>query len=65
MRRLVEKLGGMTLATLRDMGRMLAFLIYALYIIIRLPGRPIHVLKQIHFIGAKSLFVIVLNVARQ
>jgi phospholipid/cholesterol/gamma-HCH transport system permease protein len=63
MRRLVEKLGGMTLATLRYMGRMLAFLVYALYTIIRRPGRPIHVLKQIHFIGAKSLFVIVLTAA--
>ena len=60
---LVEKLGGMTLATLRDMGRMLTFLLYALYIIVRLPGQPIHILKQLHFIGAKSLFVIVLTAA--
>ena len=63
MRRFVEKLGGLTLATLRDMGRMLAFLGYALYIVIRLPGRPVHILKQIHFIGTKSLFVIVLTAA--
>ena len=63
MRHAVETLGGMTLATLRDMGRMLTFLLYALYMIVRRPGRPIHVLKQIHFIGAKSLFVIVLTAA--
>jgi len=63
MRHAVETLGGMTLATLRDMGRMLTFLLYAWYMIVRRPGRPIHVLKQIHFIGAKSLFVIVLTAA--
>ena len=63
MRHAVETVGGMTLATLRDMGRMLTFLLYALYMIVRRPGRPVHVLKQIHFIGAKSLFVIVLTAA--
>ena len=63
MRRLVEQLGGMTLAILRDMGKMLTFLIDALYIIIRHPGRPFHILKQLHFIGAKSVFVIVLTAA--
>jgi len=60
---LVEKLGSLTLQTLRGMGRMLLFLVYSLYAIVRSPGRPIHVLKQIHFIGAKSFFVIFLTAA--
>ncbi len=40
-----------------------SFLGYALYSMLRYPGRPVHVLKQINFIGAKSLFVIVLTAA--
>ena len=63
MRRLFERLGSLTLALLRDMGRMFTFLSYALYTIVRRPGRPFHVLKQIHFIGAKSVFVIFLTAA--
>ena len=63
MRHLIEQLGGLTLAFLRDMGRMLTFLSYALYIIIRRPGHPRHIFKQLHFIGAKSLFVIFLTAA--
>lgn len=63
MLRVIEHVGVMTLATLREMGRMLTFLVYAIYMIVRHPGRPVHVLKQIHFIGAKSLFVIFLTAA--
>lgn len=37
------------------------FLGYAFYSTVRHPGRLVHVLKQIRFIGAKSLFVIVLT----
>ncbi|MGB4598823.1 MAG: ABC transporter permease [Trichlorobacter sp.] len=37
------------------------FLLHTLYALVRQPGRPVHVLKQIRFIGAKSLFVIVLT----
>jgi phospholipid/cholesterol/gamma-HCH transport system permease protein len=39
------------------------FLVYSLYSIVWHPGRPVHVLKQVSFIGAKSLFVIVLTAA--
>ncbi len=63
IRQPIQRLGGVTLAILRDMGRMLTFLLYALYTIARRPGRPIHILKQLHFIGAKSLFVICLTAA--
>lgn len=54
-------LGRTGLASLAGLGRMGSFLGYALYSIVRHPGRPVHVLKQINFIGAKSLFVIVLT----
>lgn len=37
------------------------FLLHALYSMLRQPGRPLHILKQIRFIGARSLFVIVLT----
>jgi phospholipid/cholesterol/gamma-HCH transport system permease protein len=60
---LAEKLGSLTLFLLREMGRMLNFILYAFYRIVRSPGRPIHILKQIHFIGAKSSFVIFLTAA--
>lgn len=48
---------------LEELGRMGGFLFHSFYTIVRLPGRPVHVLKQLHFIGAKSLFVIVLTAA--
>jgi phospholipid/cholesterol/gamma-HCH transport system permease protein len=57
----IRKLGSFGLTTLTGMGRMSFFLLYAVYVIIRSPGRPIHILKQIHFIGAKSFFVIFLT----
>jgi len=60
---LVQKIGAMTLGLLQELGRMANFLLYALYMIVRHPGRPIHVIKQIHFIGAKSFFVIFLTAA--
>jgi phospholipid/cholesterol/gamma-HCH transport system permease protein len=39
------------------------FLVYSFYMIARRPSRPLHILKQISFIGAKSLFVICLTAA--
>lgn len=58
---LVDRLGALTLWILREMGRMITFLLYGLYMIVRHPGKPVHVLRQIHFIGAKSFFVIFLT----
>lgn len=58
---LVARLGAWTLARLEDMGRMLNFILYALYTCVRHPVRPRHILKQISFIGARSSFVIVLT----
>ena len=45
------------------MGRMGWFFLYSFYMIARRPGSPVHVLKQIRFIGTKSLFVIILTAA--
>ena len=59
----VQKLGAVTLGLLADMGRMLNFILYAVYTSIRRPGRPRHILKQISFIGARSSFVIFLTAA--
>lgn len=60
---LVDTLGNLTLNLIREMGRMVNFLLYAIYIAFRSPGKFFNILKQIHFIGAKSVFVIVLTAA--
>jgi phospholipid/cholesterol/gamma-HCH transport system permease protein len=57
----IEQLGALFLGLIREMGRMLNFLLFALYMIFRSPGKLYHILKQIHFIGARSVFVIVLT----
>jgi len=58
---IVDQLGRITLSLLREMGRMMNFLLYSVYIIFRAPGKFIAIIKQIHFIGAKSFFVIFLT----
>jgi phospholipid/cholesterol/gamma-HCH transport system permease protein len=57
----IDRLGALTLWLIREMGRMLTFLIYAFYILVRRPGKPKHIFKQVYFIGAKSIFVIFLT----
>ncbi|HEY6009126.1 MAG TPA: ABC transporter permease [Geobacteraceae bacterium] len=59
----VDKLGAMVLALLREMGRMLNFVLYAVYTCVRTPAKPVHTFKQLRFIGAKSFFVIFLTAA--
>jgi len=54
-------LGRHTLGLLREMGRMMLFLIGTVAWMVRPPFRFVQVLKQMHFIGVKSLFVIVLT----
>lgn len=63
MRTQIQAIGHWTLTLLQELGRTGQFLAYAFYSLVRRPGRPVHVLKQIRFIGAKSLFVIVLTAA--
>jgi phospholipid/cholesterol/gamma-HCH transport system permease protein len=53
--------GAIALSVLREMGRMMLFLGQTLLWMVRPPFRWMQLLKQMHFIGVKSLFVIVLT----
>jgi phospholipid/cholesterol/gamma-HCH transport system permease protein len=53
--------GAMALSVLREMGRMTLFLGQTILWLLRPPFRWVQLLKQMHFIGVKSLFVIVLT----
>ncbi|MER3423329.1 MAG: ABC transporter permease [Nitrospiraceae bacterium] len=44
-----------------EMGRMLIFLLATIAWLVRPPLRPFQILKQLHFIGFKSTFVVVLT----
>jgi len=56
-------LGRFTLYIIAEMGRMLLFLVSAIGWLFRPPFRPFQILKQLHFIGFKSTFVVVLTAA--
>ena len=56
-----ERLGRLTLSMVQEMGRMLLFLLTTLAWLVRPPFRPFQILKQVHFIGFKSTFVVVLT----
>ncbi|MEI6827853.1 MAG: MlaE family lipid ABC transporter permease subunit [Desulfuromonadales bacterium] len=58
---MIQALGHTTIETVRDLGRTGWFLLYSCYMIVRRPPSMVHVLKQLRFIGTKSLFVIVLT----
>src|SRR2546421_8603356 len=57
----VAGFGRNALRLVGEMGRMMVFLISTVVWMVRPPFRFMQVLKQIHFIGVKSLFVIVLT----
>src|SRR5574341_965079 len=59
----VTRIGATTLFLLREMGRMLIFLLSSFAWLFRPPFRPFQILKQLHFIGFKSTFVVVLTAA--
>jgi phospholipid/cholesterol/gamma-HCH transport system permease protein len=59
--RAFERLGRVTLSMVEEMGRMLLFLLTTLAWLVRPPFRPFQILKQVHFIGFKSTFVVVLT----
>ncbi|HEY6974384.1 MAG TPA: MlaE family lipid ABC transporter permease subunit [Nitrospiraceae bacterium] len=61
MTNLIEHLGTAVLALIREMGRMLIFVVSAFAWLIRPPLRAIQIIKQLHFIGYKSTFVVVLT----
>ncbi|MGV8074493.1 MAG: MlaE family ABC transporter permease [Syntrophobacteraceae bacterium] len=58
MIRMIESLGAMALDQLAFLGRMGMFLIYILRGLARPPGKFYFIVKQIQFIGSKSLFVV-------
>ncbi|WP_447977768.1 MlaE family ABC transporter permease [Candidatus Nitrospira bockiana] len=58
---LLERLGRTTLFLIGEMGRMLLFLVTTIGWLVRPPFRPFQMLKQLHFIGFKSTFVVVLT----
>ena len=57
----LERLGEKTLFLIQEMGRMLMFLITTCAWLMRPPFRPYQMVKQLHFIGFKSTFVVVLT----
>ncbi|HEX9284655.1 MAG TPA: MlaE family lipid ABC transporter permease subunit [Nitrospirales bacterium] len=57
----VAGFGRNTLWIVGEMGRMMVFLLSTIAWMLRPPFRLLQVLKQIHFIGVKSLFVILLT----
>lgn len=63
MTNFIEHIGAYVLALLREMGRMLIFVISAFAWLIRPPLRVIQIIKQLHFVGYKSTFVVVLTAA--
>ncbi len=59
----IARVGRTTMFLLREMGRMLLFLVSTFAWFLRPPFRGKQILKQIHFIGFKSSFVVVLTAA--
>src|SRR5919201_4053486 len=57
----LRALGRFTLFIIAERGRMLLFLPSAIGWLFRPPFRPFQILKQLHFIGFKSTFVVVLT----
>jgi phospholipid/cholesterol/gamma-HCH transport system permease protein len=57
----IARCGRDSLQFVREMGRMMVFLLSTLSWMVRPPFRVLQLLKQMHFIGVKSLFVIVLT----
>jgi len=57
----IASLGAYALSVIREMGRMVLFIAQTIIWMVRPPFRFFQLLKQMHFIGVKSLFVIVLT----
>src|SRR5690242_3558636 len=63
MTAVLQRVGGVTLSIIQEMGRMLIFLLSTFGWLTRPPFRLFQMVKQLHFIGFKSTFVIVLTAA--
>ena len=58
---MVQRIGAATLFLIDEMGRMFIFLLRALAWLFRPPFRIAQIIKQLHFIGFKSTFVVILT----
>ena len=58
---MVQRIGAVTLFLIDEMGRMFMFLLRALAWLFRPPFRITQIIKQLHFIGFKSTFVVILT----
>ena len=58
---MVQRIGAAALFLIHEMGRMFIFLLRALAWLFRPPFRITQIIKQIHFIGYKSTFVVLLT----
>ena len=58
---MVQRIGAATLFLIDEMGRMFIFLLRALAWLFRPPFRIRQMIKQLHFIGFKSTFVVILT----
>lgn len=61
MRGLIEQVGRFVLRYIGEMGRMLMFVLSSFAWLLRPPLRFYQIMKQLHFIGYKSTFVVVLT----
>ena len=61
--RSLQRIGAVTLFLLGEMGRMVLFLLSTIGWLFRPPVRLFQVFKQVHFVGFKSTFVVVLTAA--
>ena len=57
----IEQLGAWAVIRVQEMGRMLLFVLSAFAWLVRPPFRFHQIMKQLHFIGYKSTFVVVLT----
>ncbi|MBI2370597.1 MAG: ABC transporter permease [Deltaproteobacteria bacterium] len=58
---LLQRLGQLLLRILARLGRMMLFLLTSLYLMLLPPYHPGRILRQMHFLGARSLTVIILT----
>ena len=61
MTNVIEQLGAWVVIRVREMGRMLLFVLSAFAWLVRPPFRFHQIMKQLHFIGYRSTFVVVLT----
>jgi len=61
MENVVEQLGAWAVIRVQEMGRMLLFMLSAFAWLVRPPFRFHQIMKQLHFIGYRSTFVVVLT----